>query len=345
MSNFITTRPVDAYIVNFTFDASDYESLTDVWNNIINNTLPSPGTSLDTNQLIPTTNLDNNPIRKLSGESDAIWLFLAQTFAIPFSFSAIRICNASMIPEYASDNVTIKSIKVNFTLVDIPTPNSSLLNDKLTSVCLGEWILDTLNKVLSGTLLTILKSIQYAPRSIFKNLKCAGSYIPIEVTDTFIDQLFNITSPSPTNTSDILNSITIPNISSSKFVKLNTNNISEQFSPLLNSKIRNIFGSDIIENVSGVSGTVAHTSPSSIFDYIFMYAYACSFIGAILYGITSIISIDPGSIIVNKNLSLTLNVFLGLSGAISLFVWFDIPNPLLGVTALNPGVVKQNNSY
>jgi hypothetical protein len=341
-NNFISTNLIDAYIVSFNFDSSDYESLTNTWNNIINNKLLQPGEKLDNNQFIPVTNLDGIPINKLSSENDAIWLFLAQTFATPFSFSAIRICNVSMEPSYDSDGSIINSIAVNFTLVDIPKTNDSLLNDKLTSVCLGEWITSTLSSVSNSSFVTALKSLQYAPRSIFKNLRCAGSYSPTEITDDFINKLFNLNTPSAPSSSTQIN----PN-NTKKPMKLNTNNVSEKFTSLLNGSITNVYGSNLylVEPIRNVGGKTVKTTPSTIFDFLFMYAFPFAFIGSIFYSIATIINIDITSVIANRNISVALNAYVGICGAVSIFVWFNINNPVLGITSLNPGVVKTNNSY
>jgi hypothetical protein len=346
--NFISYNPLDAYLISFSFDMSDYDSLTNTWNKIINNTLPQPGSKLDNNQLVPTTNLEGVHIDKLSTEHDAVWFFLAQTFATPFSFSALRICNSSMEPSYGLDSDTIISIVVNFTLVDIPTTNDSLLNDKLTSVCLGEWITDVLNNSASGKFLTVLKSLQYAPRTIFKNLRCAGSYSPTEVTNEFINSIFNIVTPttSPSYSTSPTNN---PSNTRRNPIKSNTNNVSEKFSSILNSDINNVVGYDLsdqlVETITNVQGKTVKTSPSTLFDWVFMYAYFFSFVGSIFFSIISIINIDINSILINRNVSFILNLYIGICGAVSFCIWYNIENPVFGITSLNPGVVKTNNSY
>ena len=68
--------------------------------------------------------------------------------------------------------------------------------------------------------------------------------------------------------------------------------------------------------------------PNTIFDYLFMYSYLFAFLGAILFSATSIMSVDVASIFANKNVSVILNVYLGLTGLISLFVWYGVDLPI-----------------
>jgi len=93
---------------------------------------------------------------------------------------------------------------------------------------------------------------------------------------------------------------------------------------------------------------VEHMNPPFLYvgDYIFSYAYPVSFLGACFYGIASVVSVDPSTIIANKNLSVVLNVFIGLCGIISLFAWLNYGGnaPILGPTILPNGnkTIKQN---
>jgi hypothetical protein len=77
-------------------------------------------------------------------------------------------------------------------------------------------------------------------------------------------------------------------------------------------------------------------------DYVFGYAYPIAFIGAMFYGIASILNINPADVIANKNLSIALSVIVGASGLISLFNWFGQDVPMVGQTILPNGrnVVK-----
>jgi hypothetical protein len=80
--------------------------------------------------------------------------------------------------------------------------------------------------------------------------------------------------------------------------------------------------------------------PSTIWEWLFMFAYPVCFMGAIFYGISSVINLDPTSIFVNKNVSVVLNVYILACSIISIYVWFNIPNPILGANVLNPATIK-----
>ena len=82
--------------------------------------------------------------------------------------------------------------------------------------------------------------------------------------------------------------------------------------------------------------------PVLIPDYIFMWSFLLSFLGSIFYGITAIINVDPTSLIVNKNVSVLLNAIIGISGVVSIFVWYNMEIPSLDKTVLNSKVVKPN---
>jgi hypothetical protein len=83
-------------------------------------------------------------------------------------------------------------------------------------------------------------------------------------------------------------------------------------------------------------------APVLIPEYIFMWSFLFAFLGSIFFAITSLVSVDPSSIIVNKNMSIVFNLVVGISGVISMFVWFNMDIPELDRTVLNPKVVKQN---
>jgi hypothetical protein len=83
-------------------------------------------------------------------------------------------------------------------------------------------------------------------------------------------------------------------------------------------------------------------APVLIPDYVFMWAFLFAFLGSIFFGITSVLNIDPATILVNKNISFAFNLIVGVSGIISIFVWFNMDIPALDTTVLNPKVVKSN---
>ena len=83
--------------------------------------------------------------------------------------------------------------------------------------------------------------------------------------------------------------------------------------------------------------------PSSVLDYIFMYSYMFAFVGAIFYAISSVVNIDPSTILVNKSMSVVLNAFIGLSGFVALCAWLNTTIIFLEPKFMNRKVIKQNN--
>jgi hypothetical protein len=83
--------------------------------------------------------------------------------------------------------------------------------------------------------------------------------------------------------------------------------------------------------------------PMNIGDYIFAYAYPISFLGAMFYGIASIVSFDPSTVIANKNVSVFINGLIGVCGLVSLFNWYQNNQiPVIGQILLpdGTGVIK-----
>jgi hypothetical protein len=99
---------------------------------------------------------------------------------------------------------------------------------------------------------------------------------------------------------------------------------------------------NIIEHLPGVVLSVTDrpppvtNNPKKLYDYIFYLCYPVSFFGAIFYGVISIISVDPSTILINKNWSVAFNIYVGLCAIMSVFIWFNYPNPILGTNAYNP---------
>lgn len=84
--------------------------------------------------------------------------------------------------------------------------------------------------------------------------------------------------------------------------------------------------------------------PSQLADYVFQYSFIVSFLGASFFGITSLVAVDPTTIIANKNVSVALNVIVGISGFIALFVWYNLQVPVLDGTLINSKTVKTTNN-
>jgi hypothetical protein len=64
--------------------------------------------------------------------------------------------------------------------------------------------------------------------------------------------------------------------------------------------------------------------------FIFEYAPLISGLGAIGYGIVSIISADVFSILINRNLIVFFNIFVGICGFITVSTWIA-PDWFLGI--------------
>jgi hypothetical protein len=81
-------------------------------------------------------------------------------------------------------------------------------------------------------------------------------------------------------------------------------------------------------------------------DYIFSFAYPVAFLGATFYGLASLVQVDPFTVITNRNVSVVLNIFIGICGILSLFAWmnYDKNVPIFGTTLLPNGnkTIKSN---
>ena len=86
--------------------------------------------------------------------------------------------------------------------------------------------------------------------------------------------------------------------------------------------------------------TSTRSNPITIFDYIFMYSYFFAVLGAIFYSVSTFISVDASSIIVNKNASVVLNAYITVCGLLSLCVWFNInTNFIISQNLFNQNVI------
>ena len=82
------------------------------------------------------------------------------------------------------------------------------------------------------------------------------------------------------------------------------------------------------------------TKPQTVMDYLFMYSYFFAVIGAIFYSVSTFISIDASSIIMNKNISVVFNAYITVCGLLSLCVWFNInTNFIISQNLFNQNVI------
>jgi hypothetical protein len=61
-----------------------------------------------------------------------------------------------------------------------------------------------------------------------------------------------------------------------------------------------------------------------ILNRIFRFAYPVGFVGAIMYSIGTVISIDFFSAVFNKGIIVFLNIYVGICGYIAFCTFFDI---------------------
>lgn len=81
-------------------------------------------------------------------------------------------------------------------------------------------------------------------------------------------------------------------------------------------------------------------NPSSLWEWVFMYSYPVSFLGAIFFGIISVVNLSPLTIIANQNVVTVLNGYVLACSIIAGLSWFNIDNPVLVKSALNPAAIK-----
>jgi len=68
---------------------------------------------------------------------------------------------------------------------------------------------------------------------------------------------------------------------------------------------------------------VIKTTPSNFFDYIFMYSYPVTFIGALFFSVASLFDKTIHDYVADKKLNIFLCVFIAISSFISLIYWFN----------------------
>ena len=130
--------------------------------------------------------------------------------------------------------------------------------------------------------------------------------------------------------------------------ELSTNNGTNWFSigtPIIvgnKSLVLSGLGSPVVLTVENYNPNTSK-NPSTVLDYLFYFCYPVSFIGATFYGVVSIINVDPATIIANKNVSIAINIYIGLCAIMSVFIWFNYQNPILGRNLYNQNSSKKKN--
>ena len=336
-------NPVYGYKISFTYDVDDLpdqlyeEFILNEYDSIKANPLDlatTPIPSLTENSVFRNIQLETPcslvgvPYQPLSTLDDAKWLFIVKLFAFSFSFSPNRIVNVIIDPKYSNNIIT--SIDVEFTIANFvqnlnnspvkPGPDSALINDKQSAVCLGMWIIDNLNR---GIDIEFLANTPITNDITNQNVCMNNNKI---ISELGVDTNYRPANRRRiTRTPSSTHNVIISNFSNVRGGIINKNNIVEYF------------------QVNTANSGPVNVAPRSIFDYLFMFSYLISFVGAIFFAMASLVQIDPSTLIANKNVSFALNLFIGVCGAISMLIWIngDTNFDALYLVGLNSAVVKQ----
>jgi hypothetical protein len=249
------------------------------------------------------------------------------SLALTFSVSPSRVSSVSLsynngIPIDSTSitqlpgTTTINSISISFMISDYNLQNPPLQNDYLPAGILSIWVADWLKQYTPAT---------YTPPPA----KIPSSYI----TNVDWTPLYSTPSKSMANfTPDI------PHIESSLFKNI------EKYS-----------GVTVSVPPGYTNGVKPKRNPPFFYigDYVFSYAYPMVFLGGFFFSVTSVLNIDPATVFVNKNMSVFVNIFVGLCGFLALFAYFQITGnmPVLGPVLLPNGNdtikinVKDDSTY
>jgi len=309
----------DVYTLTFTINAPDVSKMApgigEFWTQLQNMSIyglvqkPSynSGADIDMESAtgIPTFKVPDN-CTLTTDNNGGVWIFLA-SFAKWFGFSVSRLCNVFVTPDPDVSNIT--GVKIIVT-ISPPNENTKEQNDDLSAKCIGEWMIEFLK--------------QYNP-------EITDTDPPFFAAKTIGEVRTKCTGFSPEINENIKNIEKYTNMSKNILSGIKFTDVSGYYS----------------ENYSAISGNVGTTlatnttvSPSTLYEYLFMYCYPVCFIGSIFFAITSVVSIDPSTIIANKNLSIGINVYILVCSAIAMFSWYNMDNPILVSSVLNPKVIR-----
>jgi len=307
---------INTYTLQFTINSTDVSAISpsigDFWNKLQNmnlygltSTSYNSGATINIAAISQALTVPTN-CSLTTSNNGGVWIFLS-TFANWFGFSVSRLCNLNVTPEPNLTNITGVTIKIT---ILPPSDNTKVANDKLSAKCIGEWMIDFLKQ--------------------YDSTNDAATNPPVFVGKTKVDIIKKCSGFSSEINSEINNNIE------------NYNNIPNN---ILNAiEFTNIIGyENTTENYSGVvgnSGSKLVKSPSTLYEYLFMFAFPVCFVGSIFYGVVSVINLDPSSIIVNKNIGVAINIYILACSVVSMFVWYNIPNPILVSSVLNPATVR-----
>jgi len=308
--------------INFTMTSADavasgvndintfYNQLIEIFNsNMIN--IPS-------GNYITLYNNTPNSI-SIQNSNEGMQLMMIILLFMQFGFSSSRICDVSIIP----DSITnITKLNISFSINNIiPSPSSSP-ND-LSCECLGLWIQTFLQNnsalIIPGENILVISP----PANILNNSVCqSNSFTPNIINNNNTTNLFKY----------IENNIEINNI---KFTDISvTNNNHENFTDI------SVYSTPTI-----TPSTIEHPKILQILgNNLFGYSYPIAFIGSLFYGICSIIFTNPASIVVNQNVTIFINIIIGVCGLIGLFNYFNNTMvPVIGTLFISdPSHIKIN---
>jgi hypothetical protein len=243
---------------------------------------------------------------------------LAQVIVGAFGISPSRICNASMKPTVAPNDIDVLSIKYTFYITDIrPSITvSPLPNDHLPASCIGTWIMSWLTK---ATLVLDPNNPQQQP--------------PITPTLPLAFQTPQCPAFAPPSASTVL--YFTAEVSSNKdkleYIEKLKKSIGSVFGqqsflkPIFNSSIENLTNVTASSVQLHGSNTNIFSPPATLLDILVMYSYPLSFVGAILFTVIQIIDINPNTLVANKNISIAINISFVIWSIVSMCVYYNIP--------------------
>ena len=237
---------------------------------------------------------------------------LAQLIISAFNVSPYRICNAKLHPTFDVNDIDISQVKFTFYITNT-RPTSPLKNDYLPAACIGEWVVTWMarsNNILSPVESDILVTNEIPVK--FQTANCPALNPNAPIPTLYFTNEINIDNDTPVFIEKLKDSFR-PVFSEKSFISklLKSNNVEHA---------TNFIGTSLTLNGAG---TTVYAVPQTLLDYYGMYAFPLSFIGAILFAIVQIIDININTMLVNRNLSILINLCFILWSLISLSVFYN----------------------
>ena len=102
-----------------------------------------------------------------------------------------------------------------------------------------------------------------------------------------------------------------------------------------NIKIENYTSDDTIEHITNPVAVRGSSSPSTFFDYLFMYSLPIAFLGSVGYALLAVTQLDMSSILINKNIVIAMNIYIALCGLFSFCMWYNIDITNVSIGGIN----------